>query len=50
MAAVAEEFIDEEAYRDSIATVDENGKRIWLYPKSRKVISSTNEFGQLLGS
>jgi cytochrome c oxidase accessory protein FixG len=36
MAAVAEEFIDEEAYRDSIATVDENGKRIWLYPKKPK--------------
>lgn len=24
---------DTEAYRDSIATVDQDGKRIWLYPK-----------------
>lgn len=29
-------FIDEEAYRDTIATVDKNGKRIWLYPKKPK--------------
>lgn len=36
MSAVVEDFIDEEAYRDSIATVDENGKRIWLYPKKPK--------------
>lgn len=36
MSAEIEEFIDEEAYRDSIATVDENGKRIWLYPKKPK--------------
>jgi cytochrome c oxidase accessory protein FixG len=27
---------DEEAYRDSIATVDKDGKRIWLYPKKPK--------------
>ena len=27
-----EEFYDEE-FRDSIATVDEHGKRIWIYPK-----------------
>ena len=26
------DFIDE-AYRDSIATVDSEGKRIWVYPK-----------------
>lgn len=24
---------DKEDYRDSIATVDENGKRLWIYPK-----------------
>lgn len=36
MSAVVEDFIDEEAYRDSIATVDKNGKRIWLYPKKPK--------------
>lgn len=30
------DLIDEEAYRDSIATVDKNGKRIWLYPKKPK--------------
>jgi cytochrome c oxidase accessory protein FixG len=24
---------DEEAYRDRIATVDEKGKRVWIYPK-----------------
>jgi len=27
---------DTEAYRDSIATVDNRGKRIWLYPKKPK--------------
>ena len=27
---------DTEDYRDSIATVDEQGKRIWLYPKKPK--------------
>jgi cytochrome c oxidase accessory protein FixG len=27
------EFIDNEEYRDTIATVDSTGKRIWLYPK-----------------
>lgn len=26
-------FYDSEEYRDSIATVDKSGKRIWLYPK-----------------
>ena len=25
----------EEEFRNSIATVDERGKRIWVYPKSR---------------
>ncbi|WP_337042339.1 cytochrome c oxidase accessory protein CcoG [Emticicia sp. 17c] len=29
------DFIDE-AYRDSIATVDKEGKRIWVYPKKPK--------------
>ena len=27
---------DTESYRDSIATVDEKGKRIWIYPKKPK--------------
>jgi cytochrome c oxidase accessory protein FixG len=27
---------DTEAYRDSIATVDEQGKRLWVYPKKPK--------------
>lgn len=27
---------DTEAYRDSIATVDEAGKRVWIYPKKPK--------------
>ena len=27
---------DTEAYRDKIATVDESGKRIWIYPKKPK--------------
>lgn len=27
---------DTEAYRDSIATVDETGKRVWIYPKKPK--------------
>ncbi len=27
---------DEEDYRDSIATVDESGKRVWIYPKMPK--------------
>ncbi|MEO1652953.1 MAG: cytochrome c oxidase accessory protein CcoG, partial [Bacteroidota bacterium] len=32
-----EEFIeDQETYRDSIATVDESGNRIWLYPRKPK--------------
>lgn len=39
---MATEFIyedlydDEEEYRDSLATVDKDGKRIWLYPKKPK--------------
>lgn len=33
---IAEDYIDDEAYRDSLATVDANGKRIWLYPKKPK--------------
>jgi cytochrome c oxidase accessory protein FixG len=28
-----EEFYDDEEFRDSIATVDKEGKRIWVYPK-----------------
>ncbi len=27
---------DTEAYRDKVATVDESGKRIWIYPKKPK--------------
>lgn len=27
---------DNEAYRDSIATVDDRGKRVWIYPKKPK--------------
>lgn len=27
---------DQEAYRDHIATVDQSGKRVWLYPKKPK--------------
>lgn len=30
------DFYNEE-FRDSIATVDKEGKRIWIYPKSQKV-------------
>jgi polyferredoxin len=29
-------IVDTEKYRDKIATVDEHGKRIWLYPKKPK--------------
>ncbi len=29
------EFYDQEEYRDSIATVDSEGKRIWIYPKQQ---------------
>jgi cytochrome c oxidase accessory protein FixG len=29
-------YEDEEDFRDSIATVDKDGKRIWLYPKKAK--------------
>jgi polyferredoxin len=34
--SASEPIKDTEAYRDSIATVDEQGKRIWLYPKKPK--------------
>ncbi len=26
-------IVDKEAFRDSIATVDKEGKRVWVYPK-----------------
>lgn len=29
-------FTDTEAYRDSISTVDKEGKRVWIYPKKPK--------------
>jgi len=32
MSYIDEYLADTESYRDSIATVDANGKRIWLYP------------------
>ncbi len=32
----AEHIPDSERYRDKIATVDEHGKRVWLYPKKPK--------------
>ncbi len=31
-----DEYIEEELYRDQIATVDSSGKRIWIYPKKPK--------------
>jgi len=31
-----EPFIEDDDYRDSIATVDERGKRIWIFPKMPK--------------
>lgn len=31
-----EDIIDTEEYRDTIATVDEQGKRVWIYPKKPK--------------
>jgi cytochrome c oxidase accessory protein FixG len=31
-----EELYEDEEYRDSIATVDKDGKRIWIYPKKAK--------------
>ena len=31
-----DEFIEEEVFRDKIATVDSSGKRIWIYPKKPK--------------
>lgn len=33
---MSEEFKDEEEYRDKIATVDADGKRVWIYPKKPK--------------
>jgi cytochrome c oxidase accessory protein FixG len=33
MAEAAEAIYDAEEFRDSIATVDEQGKRVWLFPK-----------------
>lgn len=37
MSQAIEDIInDTEEYRDSIATVDEQGKRIWMYPKQPK--------------
>lgn len=36
MSEVGEEIIDEEEYRDRISTVNEKGKRIWIYPKKPK--------------
>lgn len=33
---IYEEIYDDEAYRDSMATVDKDGKRIWLNPKKPK--------------
>ena len=34
--SASEPIKDTESYRDSIATVDKDGKRIWLYPKKPK--------------
>ncbi|MCB0567110.1 MAG: 4Fe-4S binding protein [Phaeodactylibacter sp.] len=34
--SASEPIRDTEAYRDSIATVDEAGKRVWIYPKKPK--------------
>ena len=31
-----DKYIQEELYRDQIATVDQTGKRVWLYPKKPK--------------
>ncbi len=31
-----DDFKDTEAYRDSLATVDKSGKRIWIFPKKPK--------------
>lgn len=31
-----EKYVQEEAFRDKIATVDSSGKRIWIYPKKPK--------------
>ena len=32
----AEQDIAEETFRDTISTVDSEGKRLWLYPKKPK--------------
>jgi len=32
---------DKEAFRDSIATVDKKGKRIWLFPKKNRKEDTT---------
>ena len=34
--SASEPIKDTETYRDSIATVDEKGKRVWIYPKKPK--------------
>ena len=34
--SASEPIRDTEAYRDSIATVDDTGKRVWMYPKKPK--------------
>lgn len=34
--AIYEEIYEDDEYRDSLATVDKDGKRIWLYPKKPK--------------
>lgn len=31
-----DEYLQEEGFRDTIATVDDRGKRIWIYPKKPK--------------
>jgi cytochrome c oxidase accessory protein FixG len=31
-----EEFVDTEEYRDSISTIDSQGKRVWVHPKKPK--------------
>ena len=33
---IFDELYEDEEYRDSLATVDKDGKRIWLYPKKAK--------------
>jgi cytochrome c oxidase accessory protein FixG len=36
MNIIDELYQDTEEYRDSIATVDKSGKRVWIYPKKQK--------------